>query len=121
MMTLFNDTLDFQDDSLCALQGYAYRLAQNQTDSTQEISQIIVYPNPSQSTFTVYTGIQNIEELKVLIVYNALGQVVLSKKESGNQIVLDFASAGLAKGVYTLHVAIPVIGRAEYKKLVYAR
>jgi len=64
---------------------------------------------------------QNIEELKLLIVYNALGQVVLSKKESGNQIVVDFASAGLAKGVYTLQISIPVIGRTEYKKLVYAR
>jgi hypothetical protein len=121
MKVLFNDMLVFYDDSLCAAQGYSYRLAQNQTDSTQEISQIFVYPNPSQSTFTVYTGTQHIEELKVLNVYNALGQFVLTKRERGNQVVLDFASAGLAKGVYTLHFSIPNIGLTQYKKLVYAR
>ncbi len=111
----------FYDDSLCAAQGYAYRLAQYQTDSTQGISQIIVYPNPSQAMFTVYTGTQHIEALKILHVYNALGQVVLTKKASGSQVVLDFAAEGLAKGVYTLHISIPSAGITEYKKLIYAR
>jgi len=121
MMTLFNDTLDFQDDSLCALQGYAYRLAQEQTDSILEISQIIVYPNPSQSTFTVFTGISNIDELKILTVYNALGQVVITKSEAANQIVLDFATNALAQGIYILQIHFPTIGTTEYKKLIYAK
>ncbi len=56
-----------------------------------------------------------------LPVYNTLGQLVLTKKERGNQLVLDFASEGLAKGVYTLHINIPAVGLSEYKKLIYAR
>jgi len=121
MMVLFNDTLVFYDDSLCAAQGYAYRLAQDQIDSTFEIEKCVVYTNPSQSTFTVFTGISNIDELKILTVYNALGQVVITKSEAANQIVLDFATNVLAQGIYILQIHFPTIGTTEYKKLIYAK
>lgn len=120
-MTLFNNTTDFQNDSLCAAQGYAYRLAQEQTDSTQIEGNCIVYPNPSQSSFTVFTGMRNMDELKELSVYNALGQIVLTKRETGNQVILDFSSNHLAQGIYTLQIHFSSTGRKEYKKLIYAR
>ena len=121
MMVLFNDMLVFYDDSLCAAQGYASRLAQDQIDSTFEIEKCVVYPNPSQSTFTVFTGISNIDETKFLTVYNALGQVVITKSEAANQIVLDFATNALAQGIYILQIHFATIGTTEYKKLIYAK
>jgi hypothetical protein len=82
---------------------------------------ITVYPNPSQSSFTVFTGMRNMDELKELSVYNALGQIVLTKRETGNQIILDFSSNHLALGIYTLQIHFSSTGRKEYKKLIYAR
>ncbi len=121
MLTLFNDTLVFYDDSLCSEQGYAYRMAQQHSDSTETLEECIVYPNPSKSVFMVYTGSKGIDEIKELILFNSLGQIVLRKRDSGNQFLLDFMNNELAQGIYTLQISFPFNGRIEYKKLVYAK
>jgi len=120
MLALFNDTIVFYDDSLCTEQGYAYRLSQDPADSTVENEKCIVYPNPSKSAFTVFTGTQSIDEIKVLTVYNTLGQAILSQSATGNRIVVDFQAKALAQGIYTLQIHFPAAGRTEYQKLIYA-
>jgi hypothetical protein len=64
---------------------------------------------------------RNMDELKELSVYNTLGQVVLTKRETGNQIILDFSSNNLAQGIYTLQIYFPSTGHKEIKKLIYAK
>lgn len=62
--------------------------------SEQEVS---LFPNPTRGSFTV-----NAENLQQVMVYNTVGQMVLSQRCDGNSAVLDLSNA--ESGIYMVKV-----------------
>lgn len=61
-------------------------------------AQFSVFPNPSNSSFTIKTS----EEMDELIVVNNLGVIIANEKMSGKQTTLDFSQK--PSGVYHLRI-----------------
>ena len=69
----------------------AWKLPENQTGN------INVYPNPTSGQITIaFEGMQKV------VVYNTLGQAMLSKEANGNALQLDLS--GFENGIYVLRV-----------------
>lgn len=123
MMLSYNDSIVFNDDSLCAAQGYAYKLALEVEDSTIErvYDQVLVFPNPTNGIFNVYTGTSTAGEMKKILVYNVQGQLVMNTFGAQNKFTLDFSNDLLSSGLYLVEVYFKDTGRVEHKKILYAR
>ena len=67
------------------------------TDENLE-SSLKLYPNPTNGCITI-----ELEELQKVMVYNALGQVLLSKETEGNYLQLDLS--GIENGLYWLRAS----------------
>lgn len=67
------------------------------TGLNENEAQLKVYPNPTNGAVTVEA-----ESMSCVSVYNTLGQCVLQKETTGNQVVLDLQDA--APGLYLLRV-----------------
>jgi hypothetical protein len=81
----------------------AFNLIQ-QTLNSESFSEnsIYVYPNPSNGIFTLVSGSNEIDEIKV---FDVTGKVIMSKKEfssSDSQIFIDITSA--SQGIYFLKI-----------------
>jgi hypothetical protein len=61
---------------------------------------VTIYPNPSKGTLNISSDIQ----INSIIIYNTLGQVVLTKSLTPNETSIDVSS--LSKGVYVLSTQI---------------
>ncbi|MBU3661574.1 MAG: T9SS type A sorting domain-containing protein [Bacteroidetes bacterium] len=69
-----------------------------------------VYPNPASNSLTIHTT----KEIQSVVIYNALGQVVLTASPNTNDVNLDIAS--LTNGFYTVKATIN--GVATFKKII---
>lgn len=63
---------------------------------TAESSTLTVYPNPTHGMVTL-----EVPERSEVIVYNALGQIVLRRKNAAGKVTLDLSD--MSNGVYMLH------------------
>ena len=64
-----------------------------------EALQVNIYPNPASR----YLNIESAEALEQVVIYNAVGQQVVSRQIEGNAIQLDLGT--LATGTYTLRIS----------------
>lgn len=69
-----------------------------------------VYPNPASNSLTIYTN----NKIQNVVIYNSLGQVVLTTSPNTNDVNLDIAS--LPNGFYTVKATIN--GVDTYKKII---
>jgi hypothetical protein len=69
-----------------------------------------VYPNPASKSLTIHT----LKDIQNVVIYNALGQAVLTAAPMSNDVNLDIAS--LPNGFYTVKVSIN--GVDSYKKII---
>jgi len=77
IVVLFNDSLAFDDDSLCVLQNVLLRQA-NDTASVHETrNKIQVYPNPTQDLIYIEFGIA-IERPYAIKLFDVTGRLMLS-------------------------------------------
>ena len=69
------------------------------TDGVEDVSnqQVSLFPNPTKGSFTV-----NAEALQQVMVFNAIGQLVLNQVCDGNSAVLDLSNA--ESGIYMVKV-----------------
>jgi hypothetical protein len=74
-----------------------------------------VYPNPATETLTINTPIATVYPA-MATVFNALGQVLLTKQLNANQQQLDVSN--LPSGVYTISLETSLVKVAQ-KILVY--
>lgn len=103
--TLFrflNDTISFDDDSLCVVQGVLYRQVQENENHEGSITvDLSVYPNPSSGIINIEFVEWNNDEYYVLELYSSLGkgidkfgvqskttQIDLSKYQLGSGLLL---------------------------------
>lgn len=63
-----------------------------------EAVNVNLYPNPASR----YLNVESAEGLKGIVIYNAIGQQVMTNTEDGNRITLDLGS--LASGNYTMRI-----------------
>jgi hypothetical protein len=69
-----------------------------------------IYPNPASETLTITTPIE-LAYPAVATVFNALGQVVLTKQLNANQQQLDVSN--LPNGVYTISLQTSLVKVAQ--------
>ncbi len=69
-----------------------------------------VYPNPASKSLTINT----IKDIQSVVIYNALGQVVLTASPNTNDVNIDIAS--LPNGFYTVKATIN--GVDTFKKII---
>ncbi len=77
--------------------GQILRLGQVNSTNDPAIHSLGIYPNPTHSTFVI-TGVE--ESVGELLIYNSLGEVIVSKSWQGDEIVISH----LPKGLY--HVVL---------------
>ena len=70
-----------------------------------------VYPNPANDQFTIKSE----TELQSVIMVNYSGQVVMNRKATGNELLIN--ANEFAKGVYTLQVETKD-GRSVHKVVI---
>jgi glycosidase len=90
-----------------------------QEQSTQiDWSHATVYPNPTQSDFTIVTGIKGLPQLTMQIT-DITGKVVCSKyyNEAPEAIQMRSSEMGLTTGMYFVNLALPT-SKKQFKLII---
>jgi len=102
ILAMFNDTLNFNDDELCAQQGIQYRKAQT-TYAKNKSNNVQVFPNPVLNEIKIKID-QEIKSTVTVRILNNLGQEVFKGNYNEQNIVLKQGILELANGCYNIHV-----------------
>lgn len=98
LVTLFVDSLFFDDDSLCFQQGVQYRLAHSSTKTVSKPSAVI-YPNPASDRLFIRIEEEVTGPINVSIC-NTLGQRLWLGTISGQEAIIQNGISELAAGSY---------------------
>jgi hypothetical protein len=99
LYALLNDSIYFDDDSLCVSQSVMFRLQENQ-NQTQVLKALAkVYPNPTQDLITIDFE-KELENPVILNIYNALGKRITSRTLTRNREQLSLKELSDQSGLY---------------------
>ena len=94
MYILIDPNAEFEDDLLCAQQGYVVK----QMEESEQIA-VHVYPNPTRGDdlYVALTGPVDDEQVSVIHLYDVNGRIISTTKLSGSTGVVNitFLSQGL--------------------------
>lgn len=100
IVVLFNDTMAFDDDSLCVSQGVSYRQAQeNENHERSSVSDLSVYPNPSSGIINIEFMEWNNDEYYVLELYSSIGKGIDKILVQSKSTQLDLSKYQLGTGL----------------------
>lgn len=100
LLRFLNDTLYFDDDSLCVSQGVLYRQAQvNENHERSSVSDLSVYPNPSSGIINIEFVEWNNDEYYVLELYSSIGKRIDKILVQSKSTQLDLSKYQLGTGL----------------------
>ena len=104
------------DSNTKVMNGYINILGTG-VNEIQPMKNIVIFPNPTNGTFTLKAELANKQEVKVNL-FNSLGQIIYTKylPENSTTIQTTFDLSGNAKGVYYLQLIAG--GKYYYEKVV---
>lgn len=101
LMALLNDTIEYDDASVCTQAGYRKAAANEQTKEIKESIRIV--PNPANDKVTV-TLSNDMSGICEILFYDIAGKLILSKELECNQKIHSFIIKNLSEGMYIIQV-----------------
>jgi len=101
LFAFYNNTLEYDDHSLCSGQGIEYRKAAPAEQENITESRLNVYPNPTNGLLNVsMTGDwEGTFEVKI---FSITGQLLLLKNNVLPKSGIDLKAGGLSNGIYVI-------------------
>lgn len=101
----YNPNAYFDNDSLCAIYGIQYRKADQSVSLIRNKAVLMVYPNPTNDIIRISLENKHSEtKIKYLRVVNMMGQVILSKQITEQEINLSLQSLVTSSGILLIQV-----------------
>ena len=118
LMALLNDTIEYDDASVCTQAGYR-KAANNKQQKEETRGDIKIVPNPANDKVTI-TLSNNMSGICEILFYDVVGKLILSKELDCNQKIHSFNIKNLSEGMYTVKVK-QTTHVSEQFKLIIAR
>ena len=118
LMALLNDTIEYDDASVCTQAGYR-KAANNKQHKEETRGDIKIVPNPANDKVTI-TLSNNMSGICEILFYDVVGKLILSKELDCNQKIHSFNIKNLSEGMYTVKVK-QTTHVSEKFKLIIAR
>ena len=115
-MALLNDSIEYDDFSVCTQAGYR-RAANN--EQTKEVlkGNIFILPNPANEVITV-TLSDDISGICKILFYDVVGKLILSKELDCNKKTHSLSVKNLSKGLYSVKAKIASQNSKQFKLIV---
>jgi hypothetical protein len=95
----------FDNDSLCAIYGIQYRKPDQSVSNIQNKTVLMAYPNPTSDIIRVSLENKDTDiKIKHLRVLNIMGQVIINKQTSEQEISLTLKSIAPSSGILLIQV-----------------
>jgi len=115
MLYFYNDSIYFDDQALCAVQGFSFRLADT-TRAVQLDEKIKLYPNPTNGQFTIEFDFSTLRRINI---YNSLGQRVYSTRSNEQIINLDLSAINVNSGLLLIEAINEETQKVYKTKIIY--
>lgn len=116
LYTLLNDSIFFNDDSLCVSQSVMFRLQDNQSQTQVINAMAKIYPNPTQDLITIDFE-RDLENPVIVNIYNALGKRITSRTLTGNREQLSLKELSDQSGLYLYELVDTVNAQRQTGKI----
>jgi len=114
LLYLYNDTIWFDDETLCTLPSA--RLAEKEQPTVPQQDGMKVYPNPNCGQFTVEFSSAAPRSISL---YNILGQRVYSVRTNEQLLNLDISFTPISPGLLLLEAGNEVSNEVFKSKIIY--
>lgn len=105
LYSIYTDSIQWDDDSLCVAAGMNFRQSNNiKATEFKEFSNISLYPNPASQEVTVIFHYQTANEQKIIL-YDIMGKEVSHYLVTTNKENYVIKLSNLPSGVYTLKIS----------------
>jgi hypothetical protein len=116
LLFLYNDTIYFDDEALCAVPPA--RLAAPENAEWQKESGMKVYPNPNRGQFAVEFSSA---AQRTIQLYNVLGQRVYSVRTGEQMLKLDIGTTPISYGLFLLEAIDEESNKVYKSKFIYEK
>ncbi|HOZ91149.1 MAG TPA: T9SS type A sorting domain-containing protein [Bacteroidia bacterium] len=115
-MALLNDSIEYDDVSVCTQAGYR-KAATNEPANEVIKGNISIIPNPANEVITV-TLSDDISGICKILFYDVVGKLILSKELDCNKKTHSLSVKNLSEGVYTVKAKIANQNSKQFKLIV---